>query len=58
MVTNTTVEVDGVTYIFDENGVGSVYVEPTPEEVEVPVEEETVSGEAAEETTEAAEDAE
>lgn len=52
MVTNTTVEVDGVTYIFDESGVGSVYVEPEPEEVEVPVEEETVSEEVTEEVTE------
>ncbi len=41
MVTNTTVVVDGVTYIFDESGVGSVYVEePAPETPEEPVAEE------------------
>ncbi|MCR4677119.1 MAG: hypothetical protein K5679_00005, partial [Lachnospiraceae bacterium] len=39
-VSNTTVVVDGVTYVFDEKGVGSVYVEPetpeVPEEPETP----------------------
>ena len=47
MVTNKTVVVDGVTYIFDENGVGSVYVEPEVEEptTEEPVTEEPVAEE-------------
>ena len=51
MVTNATVEVKGVTYIFDENGVGSVYVEP---EVEEPTTEEPTTEEpkAEEPTTE------
>ncbi|MBR5992255.1 MAG: hypothetical protein IK018_00450, partial [Lachnospiraceae bacterium] len=56
MVTNKTVVVDGVTYIFDENGVGSVYVEPEVEEpvAEEPVAEEPVTPEtpAEEPTTE------
>ena len=47
MVTNKTVVVDGVTYIFDENGVGSVYVEPEVEEptTEEPTAEEPVAEE-------------
>ena len=49
-VTNTTVVVDGVTYIFDADGVGSVYVEePAPE---VPEEPETPEAPAVEENGE------
>ena len=57
-VTNTTVEVDGVTYIFDADGVGSVYVEePAPETPEEPVAEEPKTEEPVAEEPKAEESA-